>query len=66
MVNEVHQAFAGMDKSTRNVLNYCQLIQHPTLCDDWTLSSANEFGCLVQGVGGRIKGTNSIRFIAKS
>eukprot|EP00804_Cyclotella_cryptica_P006129 CCRYP_010734-RA/>CCRYP_010734-RA protein AED:0.34 eAED:0.34 QI:0/0/0/1/0/0/2/0/327 len=55
-----------MEKSTGKMLNYCQLIQHPTLCDEWTLSSANEFGRLAQGVGGRIKGTNTIRFIAKS
>ena len=30
---------------------------------DWQLSSANEFGCLANGVGGRIKGTNTIKFI---
>ena len=45
-----------MDKSTGKMLNYCQLIQYPTLCDQWTLSSANEFGCLAQGVGIRFKG----------
>ena len=29
----------------------------------WQISSANEFGRLAQGVGGRIKGTNTIIFI---
>eukprot|EP00804_Cyclotella_cryptica_P022726 CCRYP_012523-RA/>CCRYP_012523-RA protein AED:0.38 eAED:0.38 QI:0/0/0/1/0/0/2/0/220 len=48
------------------MINYRQLIQHPTLCNEWTLSSANEFGWLAQGVGGCIKGTNTIKFIAKS
>jgi hypothetical protein len=55
-----------MDKATDKMLNYCQLIRHPTLRNDWTLSSANEFGRLAQGVGNRIKGTNTIRFIAKA
>jgi hypothetical protein len=29
----------------------------------WQLSAANEFGCLAQGVGGCIKGTNTIKSI---
>eukprot|EP00804_Cyclotella_cryptica_P005371 CCRYP_017428-RA/>CCRYP_017428-RA protein AED:0.30 eAED:0.30 QI:0/0/0/1/1/1/2/0/492 len=48
------------------MLNYRQLIQHPTLCNEWTLSSANEFGRLAQGMGCRIKGTDTIQFIAKA
>ena len=33
---------------------------------DWSLSSANEFGQLANGVGGRIKNpTNTIKFIRK-
>jgi hypothetical protein len=31
----------------------------------WSESSANEFGQLAQGVGGRVTGTNTIFFIQK-
>ena len=31
----------------------------------WSESLANEFGQLAQGVGGRVKGTNTIFFIQK-
>ena len=50
----------------KEVLNYRQLIQHPTLGDDWKLLSANEFGRLDQGIGGRVKGTNTVFFVDKS
>ena len=61
--NEVHQAMAVLDKTTGKMLNYRQLMRHPILKKDWQLSSANEFGRLANGVGGRIKGTNTIKFI---
>jgi hypothetical protein len=64
--NEVHKALAVLDKSPGKLLNYRQLLRHPVYPGDWTISSANEFGCLAQGVGGRIKGTDTIRFIRKS
>jgi hypothetical protein len=64
--NEVHRALAVMDKTTGKMLNYRQLIRHPDYHSDWTRSSANEFGRLANGVGGRIKGTNTIRFIPKA
>jgi hypothetical protein len=61
---EVHQALAVLDKETGKLLNYRQLLKHPKYKKDWDLSSANEFGRLAQGVGGRIKKpTNTIRFI---
>jgi hypothetical protein len=67
MENEVHRALAVMDKTTGKLLNYRQLIRHPAYHADWTLSSANEFGRLANGVGGRIKNpTNTIKFIPKS
>jgi hypothetical protein len=44
-------------------MEYRQLITDPTTKDAWLLSSANEFGRLAQGVGGRIDCTNTIRFI---
>jgi hypothetical protein len=62
----VHQALAVLDKATGKMLNYRQLLNHPAYHTDWTLSSANEFGRLANGVGGRVKGTNTIKFIRKS
>eukprot|EP00804_Cyclotella_cryptica_P000999 CCRYP_012348-RA/>CCRYP_012348-RA protein AED:0.11 eAED:0.11 QI:0/0/0/1/1/1/3/0/1327 len=62
---EVHRALAVMDQDTGALLNYRALLRHPAYHDDWTTSSANEFGRLADGIGGRIKGTNTIRFIRK-
>ena len=65
--NEVHQALAVMDKQTGRMMNYRQLLRHPLYKADWSLSSANEFGRLANGVGGRIKNpTNTIKFIPRS
>ncbi len=62
--NEVHQATAIMDADTGKLLNYCQLMRSTKYRDAWSLSSANKFGHLVSGVGGRIKNpTNTIEFI---
>ena len=52
-----------LDKATGKMHNYRQLMRHPTYKKDWQLSSANKFGRLAHGVGGRIKGTNTIKFI---
>jgi hypothetical protein len=63
---EVEQALATgvMDKNTGKILQYHQLLCHPTLKQAWTKSSANECGRLAKGVGGRIKNpTETIRFI---
>ena len=54
-----------MDKTTGKLLNYHQLLHPPTYHEEWTLSSANEFEWLTNGIGGRIKGTNTILFIHK-
>eukprot|EP00804_Cyclotella_cryptica_P010817 CCRYP_008749-RA/>CCRYP_008749-RA protein AED:0.21 eAED:0.21 QI:0/0/0/1/1/1/3/0/823 len=62
---EVHRALAVMDQHTGKLLNYRALLRHPAYHNDWTKSSANEFGCLTNDVGGRIKGTNTICFIRK-
>ena len=56
---------AVMDMETGQMLNYRDLLKHPVLGKDWQLSAANEFGRLAKGVGGRIEGTNTIKFIAK-
>ncbi len=53
-----------MDKDSGKLLNYRQLMRHPKYRAPWGLSSANEFGRLTNGVGGRIKNpTNTIKFI---
>ena len=52
-----------MYKETGTLLNYCQLMRHPKYKKAWSISTANEFGRLAQGVGRQMKGTNTISFI---
>ena len=54
-------ALAVMCKDTGKLMNYRQLIHHPdpAVREIWTKSSANEFGRLFQGVGGRIESPNN-------
>ena len=47
-------------------LSHTKLIKNPDTHTIWSHSAANEFGRLAQGVGTRIKGTNTIFFIPKS
>ena len=62
--NEVQQALAVMDAETGKLLNYKQLMRNTKYRKAWSLSSANEFGRLANGIGGRIKNpTNTIDFI---
>eukprot|EP00956_Cyclotella_meneghiniana_P001303 scaffold1404_cov37-Cyclotella_meneghiniana.AAC.7 len=62
--NKVHKALAVMNKKSGKMLNYRQLLRHPDYKKDWSLSSANEFGRLANGVSGRIKNpTNTIKFV---
>ena len=64
--NEVHQALAVLDKQSGKMLNYRQLLRHPDYKKPWRISSANEFGRLANGMGGRIKNpTKTIRFIRR-
>ncbi len=65
MENEIQQALAVMEKETGRLLNYQQLICNPKYKKVWNLLAANKFGCLAQGVGNCIKGTNMIKFIHK-
>ncbi len=65
MENDVHKALAVMDVETGKVFNYRQLMQSKKHRETWSKSSANEFGRLADGVGGRVKGTKTIRFIHK-
>ncbi len=53
------------DDETGKLLKYRKLISHPKYREVWMHSSANEFGRLAQGVGNRIKGTDTIFFIFK-
>jgi hypothetical protein len=53
-----------MDEYTGKLLNYRQLMRSTKYKKAWSLSSANKFGQLVNGIGGRIKNpTNTIKFI---
>jgi hypothetical protein len=61
----LHVAHGVYDKESRT-LEYRQLIKHPKYRDKWRHSAANEFSRLAQGVGDRIKGTNTINFIIKN
>ena len=51
------------NKETGEYLNYRQLLRDPKHKTIWNTSSANEFGRLAQGVGGRVNPTNTIFFI---
>ncbi len=53
-----------MDKDTGKLLNYRQLMNSPKYKKAWSLSAANKFGRLANGIGGCIKNpTNTIKFI---
>jgi hypothetical protein len=46
---------AVMDAYTGKLLNYRQLMRSVKHKQAWSLSSANKFGQLANGIGGRIK-----------
>jgi hypothetical protein len=55
---------AVINKDTGKLLNYRQLMNSPKYKRAWSLSAANEFGLLANGIRGRIKNpTNTIEFI---
>ena len=58
-------AHAVLDQETGELLEYCRLLKHPRFKEAWNKSTADEFGRLAQGIGGRIKGTNTMQFIHK-
>ncbi len=60
------RANAIFDAKTNTGLKYRKLITHPDYQAAWNKSSANEFGRLAQGVGDRIKGTDTIFFVNKT
>ncbi len=64
--NEVHLAMAVMDKDMGKLLNYRQLMNSPKYKKVWSLSAANKFRRLANGIVGHIKNpTNTIKFISK-
>jgi hypothetical protein len=64
LVNKVHQALAVMDADTGKLLNYRQLMRSTKYKKAWSLSLANKFGWLANGIGSRKKNTtNTIEFI---
>ncbi len=64
--NGVHQPLGVMDANMGTLLNYRQLMRSAKHKKAWSLSPANKFGCLANGIGGRIKNpTNTIEFIFK-
>ena len=65
MENKVHKALAVMNLTTGKVVNYRQLIQSGKHSKTWNTSAANKFGRLANGVGGRVKGTNTKKIIQK-
>ena len=44
-------------------MEYRDILSHPIYRHNWSRSSTNHFGRLAQGLGGIIKGTDTIRFI---
>ena len=52
--------------SGEDMLDYRQLRKHPELSEDWIFLTVSKFGPLSQGVGGRVKDTNTVLFINKS
>jgi hypothetical protein len=57
-------AMPVLDQETGKLLEYRQLLVHPRYKDVWNRSAADEFGRLAQGIKGRVKATDTIRFIA--
>jgi hypothetical protein len=58
-------AHAVLDQETGELLEYRRLQKHPRFKEVWNRSAADEFGRLAQGIGGRIKGTNTMQFVHK-
>jgi single-stranded DNA-binding protein len=66
IVNSIEQAFPVLDPEKGQLLEYRQLLRHPKFKETWNISAANEFGRLAQGINGRVKATDTIKFIRKS
>ena len=58
LVNEI------IDPIRVKMIKYCYLITKKCTKETWNKSSANEFGCLMNGLQLVIKGTQKMHFIA--
>jgi hypothetical protein len=58
-------AHTVVDMETSKVFEYRHLLWYLGFKDAWNHSATNKLGCLAQGVGECIKGTNRIEFIHK-
>jgi hypothetical protein len=65
-MNQIHADFPVLDPETGQLLEYRQLLHHPKFKEAWSISAANEFGRLAQGIKGRVKATDTIKFMRKS
>jgi hypothetical protein len=54
-----------LDQETGKLLEYRALLKHPRFKEEWNRSATDDFGRLAQGIGGRVKGTDTMRFIHK-
>jgi hypothetical protein len=59
--NEVQHAMAVMDADMGKLLNYRQLMISTKYRQAWSLSPANKFGRLANGIGGTIKNPTNYR-----
>ena len=62
IANSIEKAFPVLDPETGQLLEYRQLLRHPKFKDAWNISAANEFGRLAQGIKGRVKATDTIKY----
>lgn len=54
-----------LNKDSEKLINYQQLRQDPKHKKVWNKSAMNKFGWLIDGVGGRVKGTQAINLSTK-
>jgi hypothetical protein len=64
-INDIPMDNDVINQETDASLEYQKLIQDETTFSVWNKASANNFGRLAQGVGGRIEGSNTIFFIPR-
>jgi hypothetical protein len=49
-----------LDQETGKLLEYRQLLRHPKYKAIWNRLAATKFSWLAQGIGGRVKGTDTV------
>jgi hypothetical protein len=59
-------ANAVLHPVTGKAMEYRKLITDPVTKNAWLILAANEYGRLMQGGGGRVKGTDTMHFIKRS